>query len=263
MDTIRLPDGTQFHCLNRNEALLLYADLFEERSYFQCGISLDPGDTVVDVGANVGLFALQASREAEGVRVVSLEPLPPIFSVLEANFALHHIPGVALPCGVGREDATVEFTFYPANSALSGRFAEPGQDRALVVQLLRNRFSKLTDAALETLAARGLVGEPFACRVRPLSDILREVGVERVGLLKVDVERAELDVLESLRGDDWHQIDQVVVEVHDVEHRLRHITELLREKGFEVAHRQGATFEGTDLYDLFASRRRRADEAGR
>lgn len=259
METIRLPDGSEFHCLNRNEALLLYADLFEERSYFQCGIALEAGDTVVDVGANVGLFALQASREAEGVRVVSLEPLPPIFSILEANFALHRIPGVALPFGVGREVATVEFTFYPANSALSGRFAEPGRDRALVVQLLRNRFPKLTGAALEALAARGLVGETFACRVRPLSDLLREAGVDRVGLLKVDVERAELDVLESLRGDDWHRIDQVVVEVHDVEHRLRRIGDLLREQGFDVAHRQGVTFEGTDLYDLFASRRRKVD----
>ncbi len=256
MEKIRLPDGTEFHCLNRNEALLLYTDLFEERSYLQCGVGLRSGDTVIDVGANVGLFALQASREAEGVRVVALEPLPPIFAVLDANFALHRIPGVALPYGVGREKATVEFTYYPANSALSGRFAQPDLDRALVVQLLHNRFPRLSGAALETLAARGLAAQSFSCRILPLSEILRDSGVERVGLLKVDVEKAELDVLESLRDDDWDRIDQVVVEVHDVDGRLRRIGDLLRSRGFAVCERQGATFAGTDLHDVFASRRR-------
>jgi hypothetical protein len=121
---------------------------------------------------------------------------------------------------------------------------------------LRNRFPKLSDAALESLAARGLAAQSFACRILPLSDILRDSGVERVGLLKVDVEKAELDVLESLRDEDWERIDQVVVEVHDVGGRLRRIADLLRSRGFAVCERQGATFAGTDLHDVFATRRR-------
>lgn len=77
----------------QERASLLFTDLFEHRSYFQFGIVIGAGTTVVDVGANIGLFALQASREAEGVRIFSLEPLPPIYEVLKANYDLHEIRG--------------------------------------------------------------------------------------------------------------------------------------------------------------------------
>ena len=95
MKKTKLPNGDEFFCLNKGEASLLYTDLFEERSYFRFDIAIEAGATVIDVGANIGLFALLASREAEGVRVISLEPLPPIYSVLRANYDLHKIRGEA------------------------------------------------------------------------------------------------------------------------------------------------------------------------
>lgn len=39
--------------------------------------------------------------------------------------------------------------------------------------------------------------------VREVSNILRESDVERTGLLKIDVEKAELDVLEGIEDRDW------------------------------------------------------------
>jgi FkbM family methyltransferase len=255
MERLRLPTGDDFYCLNRNEALLLYADIFERRSYLQQGIAIAAGDTVVDVGANIGLFALQASREADDVRVIALEPLPPTFSVLTANFALHRIRGSALPYGAGRHDDNASFTFYPSNSALSGQFADPREDKDLLVRLLRSRFPDLPPSGLEVLATRGLGHQTFECRIRTLSEVFREADVERIGLLKVDVEKAELDVLESVQPADWDRVEQLVVEVHDVEDRLQTVCELLRSRGFTVRHRQGEVFAHTQLHDVFASRR--------
>ena len=49
-----------------------------------------PGDTVLDVGANIGIFSLWASeRVGPSGRVVAVEPLPPIFDALVHNVAAH------------------------------------------------------------------------------------------------------------------------------------------------------------------------------
>jgi FkbM family methyltransferase len=257
MKKTKLPNGDEFFCLNKGEASLLYTDLFEERSYFRFDIAIEAGATVIDVGANIGLFALLASREAEGVRVISLEPLPPIYSVLRANYDLHKIRGEALPYGVGRRIERASFTFYSDNTALSGRFADVEEERDLLLRILENRFSEIPHSLLEGLAEQGLTKETYECEIRPLSNILRETHVERIGLLKIDVEKAELDVLEGIEDADWQRIDQLVVEVHDIDNRLRQICELFHSRGFEVQYSQGVAFVQTGLYDVCASRRKR------
>ncbi len=53
----------------------------------------------------------------------------------------------------------------------------------------------------------------------------------RVGMLKIDVEGSELDVLHSVAPSCWPQVRQVVVEVMDVADRVARVAALLR--GFE------------------------------
>jgi FkbM family methyltransferase len=254
MNNIKLPNGDEFYCLNKSEASLLYTDLFEQRSYFQFDIVIRSRTVVVDVGANIGLFALLASREAKGVRVFALEPVPPIYEVLEANYDLHKICGAALPYGVGRKNERASFTFYSENTALSGRFADVEEERKLVARILQNRFPQIPRSYLEGMAEQGLTKQTYVCEIRTLSDVLPELDVDRIGLLKVDVEKAELDVLEGIDAADWRRIDQVVVEVHDIDDRLRHVCELFQTLGFQVRHSQGDAFAQTSLYDVFAFR---------
>jgi FkbM family methyltransferase len=252
MEKIKLPNGDEFYCINISEARLLYTDLFEDRSYFQFGITIEAGATVVDVGANIGLFALLASREAKGVRIISVEPLPPIYSVLKANYDLHMIRGEVFPYGVGRNMERVDFTFYSSNTALSGCFADMEEEKNLLVRILRNRLPDTPYSDLESLATLRLTKQIYKCDVKPLSNILRESDVERIGLLKIDVEKAELDVLESIEDDDWRRIDQLVVEVHNIDNRLQRVCELFRARGYEVQCKQGSAFSQTNLYDTFA-----------
>ena len=54
----QLPNGLEIAHNNKNETDLLYLELFEERTYLRHGISLRDGDSVFDIGANVGLFTL-------------------------------------------------------------------------------------------------------------------------------------------------------------------------------------------------------------
>lgn len=46
-----------------------FQEIFVRRSYLQHGLTVDDGAVVLDVGANVGLFALQCLLEAKTVQV--------------------------------------------------------------------------------------------------------------------------------------------------------------------------------------------------
>lgn len=51
------------------------------------GLTLSPGDRVLDIGANIGAFAVWAMREFPGVAVHSFEPNPAAFDMLQKNLA--------------------------------------------------------------------------------------------------------------------------------------------------------------------------------
>jgi acyl carrier protein len=103
--------------------------------------------------------------------------------------------------------------------------------------------------------------EPFQCRLRPLSSVIAECEVEWIDLLKIDVQKAELEVLAGLREEHWPIVGQIVMEVHDLDGRLERIVQLLEERGFRVAVEQDELLRGSVLYNLFAVREGRSETA--
>jgi 31-O-methyltransferase len=97
--------------------------------------------------------------------------------------------------------------------------------------------------------------ETFPCRLRMLSEIVDEECVERIDLLKVDVEKSEREVLEGIRDEHWDKIRQVVVEVHDDQGALDEIHALLARRGFEITAEQDPQLKGTKIFSVFALRR--------
>ena len=58
--------------------------------------------------------------------------------------------------------------------------------------------------------------------------------VDRIDLLKIDVEGCELRVLRGVDDADWPRVAAVSAEVHDVDKRVAHVVALLESKGFVV-----------------------------
>ncbi len=52
---VKLPNGMEIFCLRKDEVKLIYEEV---QAYIKNGIELHEGDTVFDVGANIGLFTL-------------------------------------------------------------------------------------------------------------------------------------------------------------------------------------------------------------
>jgi hypothetical protein len=95
-------------------------------------------------------------------------------------------------------------------------------------------------------------GQVTACVIRN--------GCRCVDLLKVNVERAELDVLRGVMQEEWPRVRQVSVQVHDIGGRVAAVKDLLTSVGFEqvIAYKE-PRFRGCCLYMVYASR---CQEAG-
>ena len=56
---------------------------------------------------------------------------------------------------------------------------------------------------------------PTACRIKHAGDVVRNLGLTKVDLIKIDCEGAEYDVLTSLPPDFLDQCEWIVGEMHD------------------------------------------------
>lgn len=86
-----LPNGMTAYCLRKEEVPLLYQQVQE---YLKNGIELDRGDTVFDVGANIGLFSLWLYEKLHfDLNIYAFEPIPVLYEILKRNaerLALFH-----------------------------------------------------------------------------------------------------------------------------------------------------------------------------
>jgi FkbM family methyltransferase len=243
MDTLHHPDPFQL--------AFQIADIAGDRVYLRHGVEVRPGDVVLDVGANVGVAAAFFATQCGAALVHSFEPVPPICELLRAN--VRDIPAcVVHEYGLSSAPGRVPIGYYPDATVMSGLYADPERDRALLRTAMLN-FGLSPEEADERLAGHH-AAETLTCELRTLSDFLREEALERVDLLKLDVERAELDVLAGIEERDWPKLRQLAMEVHDEESRAT-IAGTLAERGFSVSCEQEPALHGTPVQLLYATRR--------
>jgi 31-O-methyltransferase len=226
-------------------------EIVGERTYLRHGIDVHQGDVVLDVGANVGVTAAFFAAVCRAGAVHCYEPIPRLYELLSQNVA--HFPGCsAHPYGLSSSDRRATITYYPAAAAMSSLYADPEADRALVRRCLLN-LGMSEERVEEELDGR-YEATRLQCELRALSSVLREESLDRVDLLKIDVEKAELDVLAGLDDRDWPRIRQVVAEVHDLGARLETIRRMLEQHGFIVIADQAEIMRGTPIHMVYATR---------
>lgn len=258
-----MPNGLSVHELNRHETDYLYKEIFADQIYSPADLAeMPPSPIIVDVGANIGLFALFAAQKWPGARVCCFEPAPRTFDVLRRN--VEHLPGSQVhQIALGSVPEQRNLTFYPRYSMMSGFDADPAKDRALVHAYIRNlaagirdeaRRDVLLEEADELLIGRFDEVESLPCRVERLDTMAGLLGIDRIDLLKIDVEGFEFEVLNGIGDTLWGAVRNVVVEVEgDHRHRTA-VRETLTRHGLRNRLEQPADYQGTDVFTLVATR---------
>ncbi len=255
-----LPNGIEIAYQSRAEVEFFYHDIFEKQIYVKHGIVLSDGDCVFDVGANIGLFTLFVHQHRRRIKSYSFEPAPPLFEILRQNASRYASDAKLFNCGLSNEEKVTPFTFYPNSSGMSSFYADLDQEKEALRGIMSNQLRQGITGMdrimrhAEALLAERLKSETYECRLRTLSEVMREEQLDRIDLLKIDVQKSELDVVNGIAPQDWPAIRQIVIEVHDFEGRLRQVTELLEAKGYRVNIEQDDHYRESILYNVFASR---------
>ncbi len=173
-----------------------------------------PGDTVLDIGANFGLFTrfLSESVGKEG-RVFSFEPTEDMFEVLEGNCA-----------SLGMGNARIFRTALSDRNGVSEMLIPLREDGTL------NHYEA-------SLGACGAGGKPVAVETSTLDEFCAHHGVERIDFIKCDVEGHELEVLDGARRTLLHHRPTMLIEVNDPLDAGGHgtrVLERIRELGYDI-----------------------------
>jgi len=174
---------------------------------------------VLDVGGNIGFFALYVFLRKPRARVYSFEPVPTHFGMLRSHQAAHpHFDWTALPLAVADQSGTVDFFYDETHS-------DDGIDPSASL------FSPSGTATP--------VAEPGRLRVETvgLAGWLDGENIARVDLLKLDCEGAEYPILYHLPDALFPRIRRIVAEAHPLPGTARHLdalTRFLRKKGYRV-----------------------------
>ncbi|MGH8686773.1 MAG: FkbM family methyltransferase, partial [Burkholderiales bacterium] len=258
-----LPNGLEIAHLNRYETEYLYQEVFEDQVYLKHGIALPDGATVLDIGANIGLFSLFVLGRCKNPKIYAFEPAPAVYELLKANCEAYAAANVrVLNLGVSDRARTASLTFYEKSSVFSGFYADEAADGAALQAIVRNTLKRESADEDESLAqyvteltADRLRGTTHECRLTSVSHIIREHGIERIDLLKIDAEKSERDILEGIDEEDWPKIAQLVVEIHDPTHEsVGRVRALLSAKGYRCEVEHEPLLEHSGLFNLYAIR---------
>ncbi|WUH98260.1 FkbM family methyltransferase [Spirillospora sp. NBC_00431] len=247
-----LPDGREILAVDAEEAQTIWDEISQSPAYLRSVSDLTPDEAIVDVGAHIGLASIHCAAVSPGSPVLAFEPARTTFGCLEVNLAAHVPDAVAIRKAVGSERGSAELTYRPYIPSSSTLYLDPEDESRNLEASLSN---VPVDEHLKDLTRRIFdVTWTETVEVTTLSTELRERAVERIGLLKIDVERAELDVLRGVADDDWPRIRRVLAEVHDIDGRVGSVVTLLASRGFSVNVSQWWLFQGGSVYLVLASR---------
>lgn len=165
-----------------------------------------PGDvkTIVDVGANIGVFSLWASRFFPAKKIYAVEMEDSNYEQLLANITVN----------------ALEETIIPVQAAI---FSESG---SVGIRRMGGLGFHMVNVQEKTHTVKAL----------SLADFLSSTGIETIDLLKIDIEGGEKYLMTPENEEIFRKrVGYVFLESHDVnDFRTEHGVEYLRKLGFEI-----------------------------
>jgi FkbM family methyltransferase len=158
------------------------------RAEYYLPSALEP-KVILDIGSNIGASVLFFHQQFPAAKIYGFEPHPETFRILQTNVG--SIPSIEVfNYALGATDAKISVQFDGADFS---RFMAKIEDA--------DWCGPLT---------------PTDCRMKHAGEVMKDLGVTKVDLIKIDCEGAEYDVLAALPEEMLRQCKWIVGEMHDV-----------------------------------------------
>ena len=166
----------------RSTDLMALTNVWMINEYEIEDFEINANDTVIDIGAHIGLFSLLVSHLCKAEKILSFEPISENFDLLVSNLKLNHIENI-LP-------------FNMAVSKNSGR-----------LDLFLNN-----DQSAHSIFSKNL--KSISVESTSLQKIFDENKISSCKMLKLDCEGAEYEIIDSLPSEYLDKIQNIVIEYH-------------------------------------------------
>ena len=171
---------------------LTHVWLIEE--YKRPDFEINPSDTVIDVGAHIGLFTLYASQFCNKGRIFSFEPVKENFELLLENVKSNNLEQVKIfNLAVSNSNESIKLYI---NDDESGHSMFSQSSKSTVVDSIS------------------------------LKKFFDDNHIEHCNFLKLDCEGAEYEIIKNLPFSYFKKIDKIVIEYHMADSHPELLTEL-------------------------------------
>ncbi len=178
----------QFQFLSTPTAPSLISEIFSDNyKVLESKIDLRPGDVIIDLGANEGVFSIMISKLFPQTRILAFEPVPSTFDILLSNLSFNQCSNIE-PYNIG--------------------IGKPGQSS---ITLYTNKDGSNTGGATALLTPNS-AHFPVTVGLISLDDLFELYKVDRCRLLKMDVEGMEYDILYP--SSMLSRTDYMTIEIH-------------------------------------------------
>jgi FkbM family methyltransferase len=210
--TLALRGGPRYSLHANTNEVRMVNEIWNMKVYDPLLDRVHDGSTVIDIGANVGIFTVKAACAAKDVRVYSYEPFPASFAALKENIRLNKL----------------EKNVTAFNKAVAGKKGE--------LEL----FFRPHDPGGVSLHQFGDKSELSSIKVPAitLEEVFRENNIGTCDYLKMDCEGAEEQIIlntpralfERIRGItfEWHAmlnkmtVDEFMAYLHELGYETRY-----------------------------------------
>ena len=175
----------------------LIAHELNQDCYGLSRVRLTPGDVIIDIGANVGMFSIPLAKMNPGVTIYAFEAFPPTFENLAFNCKHNGVQNV-IPVGIGVSGDSKTLHMQCCLSDMTGGAS---------AHFRQTDNPLITHVDVDTTT---------------LDQIFSEKEVESCRLLKIDCEGSEHEILSGFHH--WERVGFLAAEFHE--------NDLLRQQGY-------------------------------
>lgn len=185
---IKLRNGLMYLIFTETSQIVILNEIWNLGIYDELERFIHDNSIIIDIGANIGVFSIKASRLAKNVKVLSYEPFPKNFEILRENTKLNKLEEIVFPKkeAVAGRKGELELFFNPNDSG----------DVSSRQQKQKNQSQSIKVPSIT------------------LEDIFRENDVETCDFLKIDCEGAEEEILLNTPRDLFSRIKSITLEWH-------------------------------------------------
>jgi len=179
---------------------------------------------VIDLGANEGFYVLKVKEMAPKSKIIAVEPNPSAFKVLKKNVEANKLKNIIIVNkAVTSKNGKINFEIVKG-------LTEIGAVKVYKKFRKRNRLKKIVVNSIT------------------LDRLCKKYKINKIDLLKIDVEGSELDILKSSKNI-LSKIDKAIIEYHEAQKTITGVKKIMVKNNFKILFIDRQKYYG-DIYFL-------------